>query len=49
MMQLTDHFSLAEMTFSQTAERRGIYNQPDSDERANLLRLARIPVGALVE
>ncbi len=41
MMQLTDHFSMAEMTFSQTAERRGIYNQPGHDERANLLRLAR--------
>ncbi len=40
MIRLTDHFSLAELTFSQTAERRGIPNEPGGAERANLQRLA---------
>ncbi len=40
-MKLSDHFSLAEFTFSQTAARRGIDNTPDDAVRANLARLAQ--------
>jgi zinc D-Ala-D-Ala carboxypeptidase len=42
MTQLTPHFSLEEMTDSQTAARKGIPNVPPigSPERANLLRTA---------
>lgn len=42
MTQLTPHFSLAEMTDSQTAARKGIPNVPPvgSPSRANLQRLA---------
>ena len=43
MTQLTPHFSLSEMTDSQTAARRGIHNVPalGSPERANLERTAQ--------
>ncbi len=39
-MKLSDHFTLAELTFSQTAVRRGIDNTPDENTVANLARLA---------
>ena len=39
MPKLTDHFSLEEMTFSETAVRHGINNKPDSASRQNLLEL----------
>jgi zinc D-Ala-D-Ala carboxypeptidase len=44
-MNLTDHFTLAELTFSQTAARNGIKNQPTPEIIQNLRRLA----GALEE
>jgi zinc D-Ala-D-Ala carboxypeptidase len=40
MTQLTQHFSLDELTFSETAVRRGIDNTPDADVFANLQMLA---------
>lgn len=39
MPKLTDHFSLEEMTFSETAIRHGINNKPDPGSRQNLLEL----------
>lgn len=39
-MQLSDHFSLEELTFSQTAVRRGYDNTPGRYEAANLAFLA---------
>jgi hypothetical protein len=39
-MQLTDHFSLARFTASETAEREGIDNSPPPEVVGNLLRLA---------
>jgi zinc D-Ala-D-Ala carboxypeptidase len=44
MTQLTEHFSLAEMTDSQTAARKGINNVPpaNSQERKNLQRTAEV-------
>jgi len=39
MPKLTDHFSLEEMTFSETAVRHGINNKPDAATRRNLLEL----------
>ncbi|HEX2932745.1 MAG TPA: D-Ala-D-Ala carboxypeptidase family metallohydrolase [Candidatus Binatia bacterium] len=39
MPNLTDHFSLEEMTFSETASRHGIDNKPDTASRQNLLEL----------
>ncbi len=39
-MNLTEHFTLQEMTFSSTAERRGIHNEPDSIAAANLTATA---------
>jgi len=39
-MRLSDHFTLAELTASQTAARRGINNTPDEATTANLIRLA---------
>lgn len=41
-MQLTPHFTLEELTHSQTAARKGIHNVPHatSQERKNLQRLA---------
>ena len=39
-MKLSPNFSLAELTKSQTAERKGISNVPDSDAIENLKSLA---------
>ena len=39
---LSPHFTLAEFTYSQTAARMGLPNQPGPTELANLQRLARI-------
>ena len=36
-MQLSDHFTLSELTKSSTAERRGIANEPGSTEIENLI------------
>ena len=36
-MQLSDHFTLSELTKSSTAERRGIDNEPGSTEIENLI------------
>ena len=38
-MKLTESFSLAELTRSQTATRKGILNQPDDEQLANLVGL----------
>ena len=38
-MKLTQHFSLSELTRSQTATMKGIYNQPDDEQLANLVAL----------
>ena len=40
MPKLTDHFSLEEMTFSESAVRHGLDNKPDSASRQNLLELS---------
>jgi hypothetical protein len=40
MTQLTEHFSTDELTFSETAVRRGIDNTPDAEVFANLQMLA---------
>lgn len=40
MTQLTPHFSLKELTASETAERNGWDNSPNESELANLKRLA---------
>jgi zinc D-Ala-D-Ala carboxypeptidase len=42
MTQLTPHFTLEEMTDSQTAARKGIPNVPTDQERKNLLRTAEV-------
>ena len=39
-MQLTDHFHLAHLSASETAERKGIANSPPPEHVANLIRLA---------
>ena len=39
-MQLSEHFSLAEFTRSETAQRKGIDNTPDAETIANLAELA---------
>jgi hypothetical protein len=39
-MKLTEHFSLEELTSSETAERNGWDNTPNASEIANLIRLA---------
>jgi len=39
MAKLTNHFSLEEMTFSETAVRHGIANKPDPDSRRNLVEV----------
>jgi hypothetical protein len=39
-MKLTEHFSLEELTFSETAERNGWDNTPNDAELENLKRLA---------
>ena len=38
-MKLTQNFSLSELTRSQTATRRGIENQPNDEQLANLVAL----------
>jgi zinc D-Ala-D-Ala carboxypeptidase len=38
-MKLTQHFSLSELTRSQTATRKGIDNQPNDEQLANLVAL----------
>ena len=38
-MKLTQNFSLSELTRSQTATRKGIVNQPDDEQLANLVAL----------
>jgi zinc D-Ala-D-Ala carboxypeptidase len=38
-MKLTQNFSLSELTRSQTATRKGIDNQPDDEQLANLVAL----------
>lgn len=40
MTQLTPHFTLEELTFSETAQRNGWDNSPNEAELANLKRLA---------
>lgn len=40
-MNLTDHFSLEELTFSQTATRKGINNEPSESVKKNLEGLAK--------
>lgn len=40
-MQLTPHFTLAELTVSQRAARLGIPNQPDQKALRNLVRMAQ--------
>jgi hypothetical protein len=51
---MTPHFSLSELTFSQTAVRNGIPNEPDDEQKENLSALcvkilepARAEVGAI--
>lgn len=39
-MKLTEHFTLEELTFSQTATRKGIDNRPDHEDMQNLRGLA---------
>lgn len=41
-MNLTDHFSLAELTASETAARRGIDNTPSAEVIKNLTRTAQL-------
>ena len=41
-MQLTKHFTLQEMTASETAARRGFDNTPNATETANLVRTAEL-------
>ncbi|OAI53845.1 hypothetical protein AYO46_00390 [Betaproteobacteria bacterium SCGC AG-212-J23] len=41
-MQLTPHFTLEELCFSQEAARAGIDNTPSGEVTANLLRLAKM-------
>lgn len=41
-MRLSPNFTLAEMTASQTAERRGLDNTPNASAIANLTRLAAL-------
>lgn len=42
MTQLSEHFSLAELTHSEVAERKGLDNTPNATEIANLMRLAAL-------
>ena len=41
-MQLTEHFSLQEMTVSEIGQRRGLDNTPNATEIANLVRIASL-------
>ena len=50
--QITKNFSMQELTFSETAARRGIYNIPSSTSEVNLGRLCRLtlqPLRDLIE
>ena len=52
MTQLTEHFSLEELTFSQVASRQGIDNKPTPEVVTNLTRLATTllePARALID
>jgi zinc D-Ala-D-Ala carboxypeptidase len=52
MPRLTAHFTLEEMTFSETAVRHSMNNKPDSDSRQNLLELCEQmlePIRAIAE
>ena len=40
-MKLSNNFTLAELTKSQTAVRRGIRNEPSTDHINNLIHLAK--------
>ena len=40
-MQLSEHFTLEELTFSQTASRKGINNEPSEAVKRNLETLAK--------
>lgn len=40
MTKLSEHFSLEEMTFSETASRKGFDNTPSASQIANLVRVA---------
>jgi uncharacterized protein YcbK (DUF882 family) len=41
-MQLSEHFTLEELTRSEVAERKGLDNTPNASEIANLTRLAAL-------
>lgn len=41
-MNLSENFTLEEMTFSETAERKGFSNTPNATEIANLIRLCEV-------
>lgn len=41
-MKLSDHFTLQELTHSETAQRRGLSNVPSVEILANLARLAKV-------
>jgi len=41
-MQLTEHFSLQEMTVSEIGQRRGLDNTPNATEIVNLVRIASL-------
>lgn len=41
-MQLSEHFTLEELTHSEVAERKGLDNTPNASEIANLTRLAAL-------
>jgi len=41
-MNLSEHFSLEELTHSEVAERKGLDNTPNATEIANLMRLAAL-------
>ena len=40
-MKITEHFTLEELTFSQTASRKGINNEPSEAVKRNLVTLAQ--------
>ncbi len=42
MTKLSEHFSLEEMTFSETASRKGFDNTPSANQIANLVRVATL-------
>ena len=42
MVQLSPHFTLEEMLYSDTAQAQGIDNTPDAQSRSNLARVAQV-------